>query len=63
MQKRVPNTLILKRTGKVQHDAILADTLLQIIRKAIQGYRDHMGEALDPSLIFPEEPVTDEVVL
>jgi hypothetical protein len=44
-------------TGKVQQEAELADVLVQIVGKAMQAYRDHTGEPLDPSLIKAEQPV------
>jgi hypothetical protein len=44
-------------TGTVQQDATVAGTLVQIVRKASQAYRQHTGETLDSSLIEPEEPL------
>ena len=44
-------------SGKVQQDAMLAVSLLQIIEKAVQAYQDHTGETLDPSLIRPKDAV------
>ena len=41
--------------GKVQQDAALAGILVQIAQKVFQAYQDHMGEALDPSLIKAED--------
>jgi len=41
--------------GKVQQDATVAGTLLQIIQKAVQAYQEHTGEPLDPSLIKAED--------
>ena len=44
-------------TGTVQQDATVAGTLVQIIQKAAQVYRQHTGETLDPSVIQAEEPL------
>ena len=44
-------------TRKVQQDVTVADTLLKIIQKGVQAYRDHTGETLDPALIQAEEPI------
>jgi len=43
--------------GNVQQHATVVDTLLKIMQKGAQAYREHTGEALDPSLIRAEEPV------
>jgi hypothetical protein len=43
--------------GKLQQDAALADSLLQIIQKAVQAYEAHTGQPLDPNLIPPEAPL------
>ena len=37
-------------------DPFYEETLLEIIQKAAQAYRDHTGEPLDPSLIKAEDP-------
>ena len=34
-----------------------ADTLLGITQKAVQAYKNHTGETLDPALIKPEGPI------
>jgi hypothetical protein len=44
-------------SGKIQKDATLAGLFVQIIKKAVQAYQDHTGEALDLSLIRPEQPL------
>jgi hypothetical protein len=44
-------------SGKVQKDATLAGLFIEIIKKAVQAYQDHTGEALDLSLIQPEQPL------
>ena len=41
--------------GKLQQGAALADTLLQIIQKAVQAYQNQTGQPLDPSLIKAED--------
>src|SRR5207253_79741 len=41
--------------AKNQPGAAVADTLLQIIRKAVSAYQQHTGEPLNPSLIQTEE--------
>lgn len=41
--------------GRVQQDAMLAGTLLQIVEKAVHAYQDHTGQPLDLSLIKPED--------
>ena len=43
-------------SAKIQKDAAIAGILLQIVEKAVQAYRDHTGEVLDPSLIKPQDP-------
>jgi len=43
--------------GKVQQDATLADTLVQIIAKSIQAYKDQAGQPVDPTLIKAEAPL------
>lgn len=42
-------------SGNTQKNATLAGLFIQIIRKAVQAYEDHSGEALDLSLIRPEQ--------
>ena len=37
-------------------DTFYEESLLEIIQKAAQAYRDHTGEPLDPSLIKAEDP-------
>jgi hypothetical protein len=44
-------------SGRVQQDAELAGTLLQIIQKAVQAYQDHTGKVLDPNLIKAEDRI------
>jgi hypothetical protein len=44
-------------SGKVQEGTIAADTLLQIIHKAVQAYEHHTGEPLDSSAIRAERPI------
>ena len=41
----------------VRQQAAAADILLKIIRKGVQAYQDHTGQALDPSLIKIEAPI------
>ena len=48
---------IASMDGNVQERATVVDTLLKIIQKGAQAYREHTGEALDPSLIRAEEPI------
>ena len=40
--------------GKLEKNAAIAGTLVQIAQKSILAYQSHMGEALDPALIRPE---------
>jgi hypothetical protein len=44
-------------TGNVRDHAAAAETLMEIIRKSAEAYKQHTGELLDPSLIRAEEPV------
>ena len=43
--------------GGAQEKAAIAAILMQIFQKAAAAYRDHTGEALDPSLIKAEQVV------
>ena len=38
-------------TGKIQEGTALADSLMQIIQKAVHAYRQHTGATPDPALI------------
>jgi hypothetical protein len=40
-------------TGKTQEGTALADSLVEIIRKTIDAYRQHTGAVPDPALIHP----------
>jgi hypothetical protein len=42
-------------TGKAHQDVDVSAILLQIISKATQGYEDHTGQKLDPSLLRAED--------
>lgn len=43
--------------GKVNSDAALAQTLIEIVRIAKREYEDRVGQPLDPSLIKAESPI------
>ncbi len=44
-------------SGNIQQEAEVADVLVQIIAKAMQAYRDHTGEPLNPDLIHIEPAI------
>jgi hypothetical protein len=44
-------------SGPLQQGTLAAETLIQIIQKAVQEYERQTGEPLDPRLIQPEKPV------
>lgn len=44
-------------SGKARQDVAFADSLVQIIQKAVDAYEAHTGQALDPALIRPEAPL------
>jgi hypothetical protein len=44
-------------TGSVKDHAATQDTLLEIVRKIAEAWKQHSGEPLDPSLIRPEDPL------
>ena len=48
-----------RASGHVQSDVKAADILSEIVQTAARAYRDHTGEALDPSLIKAEEPINE----
>ncbi len=44
-------------TGGAKNTAGLADTLLKIAQKASIAYQAHTGEAINPDLLKPIEPL------
>ena len=43
--------------GTPEAAATVASTLMQIVQKGAQAYKQQVGQALDPSLINVENPV------
>ena len=41
--------------GKIQDDAAIAKTLLDIVDRGIEAYNEHSGEPISLNLIRPEE--------
>ena len=49
----------MQSSGKVQQEGVIAELLLNIIRKAMEAYRQQTGKQLDPSLITVAARVGD----